>query len=89
MFAHGANAREMELMVAAGMPAPEVLIAATSGNAHIFKLGDRLGTIKPGLLADLVAVTGDPTQRIEAVRAVELVMKGGAVVRGAVTQLRR
>jgi len=89
VFAHGSNAREMDLMVAAGMPAPEVLIAATSGNARIFKLGDRLGTIKPGLLADLVAVTGDPTQRIEAVRAVELVMKGGALMRGAVTRLRR
>ena len=82
VFAHGANAREMELMVAAGMPAADVLIAATSGNARLFKLGGRLGAIKPGLLADLVAVQGDPTRRIDALRAVQLVIKDGAIVRG-------
>lgn len=82
VFAHGRNAREMELMVAAGMPAADVLIAATSGNARIFKIDGRLGAIKPGLLADLVAVEGDPTRRIEALRAVRLVMKNGVIVRG-------
>ncbi len=81
VFAHGSNAREMELMTAAGMPPAHVLVAATSGNARIFKLGDRLGAIKPGMLADLVAVDGDPSRRIEAVRAVRLVMKNGVVVR--------
>ncbi len=82
VFPHGQNAREMELMVAAGMPPADVLIAATSGNAHIFKIDDRLGAIKPGLLADLVAVEGDPSRRIEAIRAIRFVMKDGAVVRG-------
>ena len=80
VYAHGDNAREMELMVAYGMAPAQVLIAATGGNARIFGLGDRLGTIRPGLLADLVAVEGDPTRDITAVRAVRLVMKGGAVV---------
>lgn len=89
VFAHGANAREMELMVAAGMPAADVLVAATSGNARIFKLGDRLGAIRPGLLADLVAVEGDPSRRIEALRAVALVMKDGAIVRGPPRETRR
>ena len=58
----------------------DVLIAATSGNARIFGLVDR-GSIAPGLLADLVAVEGDPSREIAAVRSVRLVMKGGRVAR--------
>ncbi len=80
VFAHGSNAREMVLLVAAGMTPARVLIAATSGNARWLHLSDRLGTVKPGLLADLVAVAGDPTGDIDAVRHIRLVMKGGAVV---------
>ncbi len=79
VFAHGENAREMELMVAEGMPAPEVLIAATSGNARSFHVGDQLGTVKAGLMADLVGLEGDPSRDIHAVRAVRFVMKGGKV----------
>jgi imidazolonepropionase-like amidohydrolase len=56
--------REMELMVEYGMTAPEVLRSATSVNARLFHLEDRLGQIRPGLLADLVAVEGDPSTRI-------------------------
>ena len=82
VFAHGENWREMELMQAAGMPAAQVMIAATSGNAHIFHIADTVGAVKPGLLADLVAVAGDPTADVAAVREVRLVMKGGAIVRG-------
>jgi imidazolonepropionase-like amidohydrolase len=81
VFAHGENAREMELMVAAGMPAAQVLIAATSGNARYFHVADRLGAVRVGLLADLIAVQGDPTHDIAAVRAVTWVMKGGEIVR--------
>jgi imidazolonepropionase-like amidohydrolase len=79
VFSHGENAREIELMAAAGMPAAQVLIAATSGNAHSFHMDDRIGAIQSGLLADLVAVQGDPTRDIHAVRAVAFVMKGGKV----------
>jgi imidazolonepropionase-like amidohydrolase len=82
VFRHGENWRELELMQAAGMPAAEVMIAATSGNAHIFRIDDRVGALRPGLLADMVAVAGDPTRDVSAVRAVRLVMKGGAIVRG-------
>jgi imidazolonepropionase-like amidohydrolase len=79
VFAHGENAREMELMVTAGMPAPDVLIAATSGNARSFHVGDQLGAVKTGLMADLVGVEGDPSREIQAVRAVRFVMKGGKI----------
>jgi imidazolonepropionase-like amidohydrolase len=58
----------------------EVLRQATNGNASIFHLADR-GSIRAGLLADLVAVSGDPTRDISAVRRVQFVMKGGTVVR--------
>ena len=79
VFAHGQNWLEMDAMQRAGMPAAQVMIAATSGNAHILRLTDR-GEIKPGLLADLVAVDGDPTRDVNAVRRVRLVMKGGQIV---------
>jgi imidazolonepropionase-like amidohydrolase len=79
VFAHGENAREIELMVAAGMPAAQVLIAATSGNARSFHMGEQIGAVRPGLLADLVAVEGDPIRDIQSLRAVRFVMKGGKV----------
>jgi imidazolonepropionase-like amidohydrolase len=81
VFAHGQNWLEMEAMEHAGMSAADVMIAATSGNANIFHLTDR-GEVKPGLLADLVAVEGDPTRNVSAVRNVRFVMKGGQIVRG-------
>jgi imidazolonepropionase-like amidohydrolase len=81
VFTHGKNWLEMEAMQRAGMPAADVLIAATSGNARIFHLTDR-GQVRPGLLADLVAIDGDPTRDVSAVEHVRLVMKGGQIVRG-------
>jgi imidazolonepropionase-like amidohydrolase len=79
VFAHGDNVRELELMASYGMSPKEVLVAATSGNARILALADR-GRVAPGLLADLVVVQGDPTADVKALRAVALVMKGGAIV---------
>ncbi|WP_408590444.1 amidohydrolase family protein [Novosphingobium sp.] len=81
VYAHGTNVREMELMQAAGMAPAQVLIAATSGNAHHFRLSDKLGAIRAGLLADLIATPGDPTRDVAALRTVSLVMKGGVVVK--------
>jgi imidazolonepropionase-like amidohydrolase len=80
VFTHGQNWLEMDAMQRAGMPAAQVMIAATSGNAHILHLADR-GEVKAGLLADLIAVDGDPTRDVSAVRNVKFVMKGGQVVR--------
>ncbi|AHE54021.1 metal-dependent hydrolase family protein [Sphingomonas sanxanigenens] len=81
VYAHGDNAREMEQMVDAGMSSAQVLIAATSGNARWLRMADRIGAVKPGMLADLVAVAGDPVADIKAVRRIRLVVKNGAIVR--------
>ena len=77
VFTHGQNAREITLMAEWGLGLPRTLIAATSGNAAILGLGDRIGTIKAGMLADLVAVTGDPTRDAAALSRVTLVLKAG------------
>ena len=79
VFAHGENAREMELMVEYGMKPMDVLRSATSVNADIFGYTDRIGRIKKYLLADLVAVEGDPSTDIKNIRKTRLVMKDGVV----------
>jgi imidazolonepropionase-like amidohydrolase len=81
VFSHGDNVREMELLVHEyGFSPLEVLRQATNGNAKIFHLNDR-GQIHPGLLADLVSVSGDPTRDVGTLRHVQLVMKGGVIFR--------
>jgi imidazolonepropionase-like amidohydrolase len=81
VFAHGDGARELELLVDSGMKPAEALRAATSVAAKVLHLENRLGSVKPGLQADLIAVEGDPSSAITALRKVRLVIKGGEVYR--------
>lgn len=79
VFAHGDNAREIETMVAWGVPIPDALRSATSINARVLHMEEKIGRVKINLIADLIAVEGDPTKDISALRQVRFVMKGGAV----------
>ena len=79
VFAHGDNAKEIELMVAWGMPILDALRSATSTDARVLHMDDRVGRVKTGLLADLIAVDGNPTADISSLHRVRFVMKDGSV----------
>lgn len=79
VFAHGDNAREIETMVSWGMPIVDALRSATSVDARVLHMEDKIGQVKTGFFADLIAVEGDPMRDISALRHVRLVMKNGAV----------
>ena len=81
VFSHGENYREMELMVEYGMTPLAVLQSATSVNARVFHL-DGFGQIRKGFFADIIAVQGDPTKDISAIKSVKFVMKDGEVYLG-------
>jgi imidazolonepropionase-like amidohydrolase len=76
-FPHGDNAREIERMVDFGMPPVDALKSATSVAGRVLHL--EIGEVKPGMLADLIAVDGNPTKEISAIRQVRFVMKGGVI----------
>jgi imidazolonepropionase-like amidohydrolase len=81
VYPHGDNVRELEMMVDYGMNAPDVLRSATSINADLFHLQDRVGRLRSGLLADIIAVHGNPAEDISSLRNVRLVMKSGEIYR--------
>ena len=81
VFTHGDNWRELAWMVRDGMTPVEALTAATATDAAVLGMSKELGALAPGMLADVIAVEGDPTQHIEAVKDVRLVIKNGVVYR--------
>jgi imidazolonepropionase-like amidohydrolase len=81
VFAHGENAREMIMMVEYGMKPLDVLRSATSVNADVFGYADRIGRIQKGLLADIVAVDGDPSTDMNNIKRTRFVMKDGKIYR--------
>jgi imidazolonepropionase-like amidohydrolase len=83
VFPHGQNAKEFALMVGLGMKPIDALLSATSVDAELFGVADKLGTLEKGKLADVIAMPGDPTQDITATERVFFVMKDGRIVKNA------
>ena len=81
VYPHGRNAGEFRLLVDHGMKPLDALKAATSVDAELFGIADRLGTLTAGKLADVVAVPGDPTVDIRQTEKVFFVMKEGTIYR--------
>ena len=80
-FPHGTQAREFVLMVKYGMPPLAAIQAGTINAAKLLGWQDQLGALKPGYLADIIAVAGDPLQDISVLTKVSFVMKGGVIYR--------
>jgi imidazolonepropionase-like amidohydrolase len=78
---HGTQAKEFEFMVRLGMTPAQALRSATATSAELMGWQDRIGSIEPGKLADIIAVFGNPLTDITALEHVDFVMKGGTVVR--------
>jgi imidazolonepropionase-like amidohydrolase len=79
VFPHGDNGKEFTYMVEAGMPAMEAIKSATIVPAGILGMTDKIGTIEPGKLADIVATDENPVQNIKTMEKVSFVMKDGVV----------
>jgi imidazolonepropionase-like amidohydrolase len=79
VFVHGINAREFELMAEAGMPPMEIIQSATFEAARLLKAEHELGSIGPNMLADIIAVEGNPLENISLMKGVVFIMKDGVV----------
>src|SRR6184192_2922192 len=81
VFPHGQNAKEFALMTGLGMTPIDALRTATSNDAELLGIGQKVGTLEKGKLADIIAMPGDPTQDITATERVSFVMKEGKIIR--------
>ncbi len=81
VYPHGQNAKEFKLMVDLGMSAIDALKSATSNDAELLGIGQKVGTLEKGKLADVIAMPGDPTSDITATERVYFVMKEGKIIR--------
>jgi imidazolonepropionase-like amidohydrolase len=79
VFPHVENGKEFGYMVEAGMPAIEAIKSATIVNAGILQMADKIGTLEPGKLADIIATDENPLQHIRTLEKVSFVMKEGVV----------
>lgn len=86
---HGRNADEFELMVKHGMTPSQAIAAATINAAKLLGLADQVGSIEAGKQADLIAVSGDPTQDVQRLKSVQAVIKSGLLVHSAAAPLLR
>ena len=77
--AHGKNAEEFSLMVAAGMPPVQALLSATREASKLLGQENNLGSIKTGMFADIIAVSGNPLEDVSIIENVDFVMKNGTV----------
>ncbi|MDP6560083.1 MAG: amidohydrolase family protein, partial [Candidatus Binatia bacterium] len=87
LFPHGENAMELGLMVQGGMPAEEVIMAATSTNAAILGRENTIGSLEAGKLADVIAVPEDPSKDIDRIKNVEIVVKEGSIVHSKIPDI--
>jgi len=81
VYPHGQNAKEFKLMVDLGMSAVDALKSATANDAELLGIGQKVGTLEKGKLADVIAMPGDPTFDITATERVSFVMKEGKIIR--------
>ena len=81
VFPHGQNAKEFKVMTDLGMAPIDALRSATSVDADLLGVSQKLGTLEKGKLADIVAMPGDPTKDITATERVSFVMKDGKIIR--------
>jgi imidazolonepropionase-like amidohydrolase len=85
---HGQNARELQWLVKAGLTPAEAVRAATFDAARLLALDGQVGAVKPGMLADLIAVAGDPLRDIGVLEHVGFVMKEGHIVKNELLRQR-
>src|SRR6476660_7284716 len=81
VFPHGQNAKEFKLMVDLGMSAIDALKSATGNDGELLGIGQKVGTLEKGKLADIIAMPGDPTADVTVTERVSFVMKEGKIIR--------